>query len=625
MPANAVNGHPHRHFFRSTVTGDFGLKSTTDQDGSDYVKPTPVRHIVVHVEVPESVVWRSRISNKKISKVGPTRLCRMLKNKLGPNIGCTGTKWETGLSEEDSSATVDPKWLRSLILNELPSIEESFNSLPVPTTESLTEMIFRFQVTLVKNELPHTWTKIFPQTSTPLYERPVENLCALVTKSIEENWTSSCTENIICSGRLLTQSPEAADFSVRLYIPNRIAVEICPDTRTNSTRDTLVHLLNDWLTEETFGLTKNNIIEFTAALLRMELKVPHSSMAYLQQSQSEGYHFAENEVTHQLEQIILIRKMDEKMKHFEFRDFAVGTNGSVFALFNIVLQPPEATFEHVNRELQETLSLIRSTRITAQKKIKYYMASSSRNVCIINLAVERQNMDKVAYSKMLDKRSGPYRWLDYQIHLFVVSSLQRCDFYDCIEKFETQITPVYHHLETTHLKATLEVTINHTMLVLQRKSNVTAFLVCINAGQYSTQDTEGERSTIGQWHTKSANRRRRLNETWQNEVAETKPMLPRTPIVDILDQRRSKQQVSGRREPTIQVRFRRLLCWQCSPATKLWMLMSPLLLFSTLFVVFLILWIMSSRTTGLDHLGTFYPLLSVCVADLTQNNVVFER
>ncbi|KAG5450840.1 hypothetical protein CSKR_201288 [Clonorchis sinensis] len=147
----------------------------------------------------------------------------------------------------------------------------------------------------------------------------------------------------------------------------------------------------------------------------MELKVPHSSMAYLQQSQSEGYHFAENEVTHQLEQIILIEKMDEKIKHFEFRDFTVGENGSVFALFNIVLQPPEATFEHVNRELQETLSLIRSTRIAVQKKIKYY-------IYIINLAVERQNMDKVAYSKMLDKTSGPYRWLDYQIHLFVRST-----------------------------------------------------------------------------------------------------------------------------------------------------------------------------------------------------------
>ncbi|GAA48127.1 hypothetical protein CLF_101210, partial [Clonorchis sinensis] len=207
------------------------------------------------------------------------------------------------------------------------------------------------------------------------------------------------------------------------------------------------------------------------ALLRMELKVPHSSMAYLQQSQSEGYHFAENEVTHQLEQIILIEKMDEKIKHFEFRDFTVGENGSVFALFNIVLQPPEATFEHVNRELQETLSLIRST-----------LASSSQNVYIINLAVERQNMDKVAYSKMLDKTSGPYRWLDYQIHLFVVSALRRCDFYDCIEKFETRITPVYHHLETTHLTARVEVTVNHTMLALQRKSNLTAFLVCINAG-----------------------------------------------------------------------------------------------------------------------------------------------
>ncbi|GAA48128.1 hypothetical protein CLF_101211 [Clonorchis sinensis] len=136
----AVNGHPHRHFFRSTVTGDFGLKSTTDQEGHDYAKPIPVRHIVVHVEVPESVVWPSRISNKKMSKVGPNRLCRMLKNKLGPNIGCTGTKWETGLSEEDSSATVDSKWLRSLILNELPTIEESINSLPVPTREPLTEM-----------------------------------------------------------------------------------------------------------------------------------------------------------------------------------------------------------------------------------------------------------------------------------------------------------------------------------------------------------------------------------------------------------------------------------------------------------------------------------------------------
>ncbi|KER31623.1 hypothetical protein T265_12932, partial [Opisthorchis viverrini] len=139
-PTPAVNGHPHRHFVRSTVTGDFGLKSTIDQDGRDHVKPTPVRHIVVHLEVPESVVWRSRISDKKISKVGPNRLCRMLKNKLGPNIGCTGTKWETGLSEEDSSTTVDSKWLRSLILNELPSIEESGNSLPVSTREPLTEM-----------------------------------------------------------------------------------------------------------------------------------------------------------------------------------------------------------------------------------------------------------------------------------------------------------------------------------------------------------------------------------------------------------------------------------------------------------------------------------------------------
>ncbi|OON24031.1 hypothetical protein X801_00062, partial [Opisthorchis viverrini] len=208
-------------------------------------------------------------------------------------------------------------------------------------------------------------------------------------------------------------------------------------------------------------------------------------MAYLQQSQSDGYHFAENEVTHQLEQIILIRKMDEKIKHFEFREFTVGENGSVFALFNIVLQPPDVTFEHANRELQDTLSVIRSTRITAQKKIKYYSMfeiCQNAGLCIINLAVERQNMDKVAYSKMLDKRSGPYRWLDYQIHLFVVSALRRCDFYDCIEKFETQITPVYHHLETTHLTVTLEVTVNDTMLTLQRKSNVTALLVCINAG-----------------------------------------------------------------------------------------------------------------------------------------------